>query len=131
MSHLCLWPRNTLEYDGCCSHTALNEGPSRGHDFADEQLEAQAAELQVKNHKKKLEASSVADKMRKERSPERYATLNRAKDATYRKKRLASKKHYCEICEIALKSPSALAMHKLSKRHIAKEAAHLSSSKLD
>lgn len=48
MVHICLWDRNTLENDGCCSHCTLNEGIHGDFDLSDEQREAQAIEKEKK-----------------------------------------------------------------------------------
>jgi hypothetical protein len=44
MGHICLWDRNTLEYDGCSSHCCLNEAILGDFDLSAEQLETQAIE---------------------------------------------------------------------------------------
>ena len=48
VSHICLWDRDTLEYDGLCSHSALNEGIRGDFNLIAEQLEAQAIEKEQK-----------------------------------------------------------------------------------
>lgn len=48
MVHLCSWGRDTLEYDGLCSHVALNEGIPGDFDMSPEELEANAAKKEKK-----------------------------------------------------------------------------------
>lgn len=61
MSHLCLWPRDTLGYLGLCSNTAFTEDLIVRDGFTPEQLAAQVAELDAVNTVKKCEASKIAD----------------------------------------------------------------------
>ncbi|KAI9878454.1 MAG: Aconitate hydratase mitochondrial [Pleopsidium flavum] len=45
MADICPWARDTLEYDGLCSHSALTELPAGDHSLSAEELEAQALEI--------------------------------------------------------------------------------------
>lgn len=40
MVHICQWARDTLEYDGLCSHNPLSELPAGDHSLSAEELEA-------------------------------------------------------------------------------------------
>lgn len=50
MAQICLWDRNTLPYEGCCSHGALYEPILGDFHLSAEQLEAQA----IKKEKKRI-----------------------------------------------------------------------------
>lgn len=142
-SYICPWSRDTLEYDGLCSHPALQEGPAGDHDFTPEQLEAQAAEILERQAKKGLERSNRSRKRRQEEDPETFYTAKNKKEARYHEnnpenskksrqnsvaKIKGTKKYYCEICDMAFGSPAHLASHNLTISHVSKAAAHHSST---
>ncbi len=54
MAHICLWDRNTLELDGCCTHCCLHEAISGDLESSSKELEAVATQ----RRQKRLEAMS-------------------------------------------------------------------------
>lgn len=55
MAYICLWDHNTLEYNGCCSHCALNEAIIGDFHLSAEELETQAIEKEQKRLAMKAE----------------------------------------------------------------------------
>jgi hypothetical protein len=146
MSHICHWPRDTLEFDGLCSHCALAEPVSGDFDLTSEQLEAQAAELKQRRSALQAVVNTNYQQNQMLNNREGYKARNRKKSATYVEKRsdkakashnnsLAkakdNKTYYCEICDLACGKKNDLARHEKSKSHIREAAAHHSSSQLD
>ena len=106
MSHICLWNREDLEYDGICSHCSLNEGVRGDFSLSPERLEAFAAERrenhQVKNrvrssdyHYKQmhfnrdeyLDDMAQRNKESIARDPEHHAAVRSANTAAHRVKK--------------------------------------------
>lgn len=48
MGHICFWDRTQLEYDGLCTHCALDEGVRGEFELSAEQLEVYAKEREEK-----------------------------------------------------------------------------------
>ncbi|KAL2359687.1 hypothetical protein RJZ56_007465 [Blastomyces dermatitidis] len=49
MGHICFWDREKLEYDGVCSHCALDEGIRGEFDLSPEEYEIYAKEREIKH----------------------------------------------------------------------------------
>lgn len=132
MGHICRWDRRTLEYDGLCSHSALNEGTHGDFDMTAEQLEAKAADQKEKfgilkvvnatNHHYKQMATNYDEYIgkaigRKMKSralhPEKDGIAEKA-----RKKRIRDeKRYYCDRCDHAFTRAKLLETHLNSPRH--------------
>jgi hypothetical protein len=137
-AHLCLWNRNTLEYDGCCSHYRLNEGISGDFKLSAQQLEAQAAQRQ-ENHRTSNKVSE--SKIRKSKTyycalckvskVSQYRLTEHNKTPSHLRKAAdladPNKPHKCTLCNVAYKKINHLNRHNSSDRHLAA----LSSSQLD
>jgi hypothetical protein len=135
MTHICLWDRNTLEYEGLCSHCSLNEGISGDFGLSAEALEALAAEKTVARcvravevhsnyHYKQMETNreGYLEKQREQqaalrtRSPERIN--NRLRN--WRKNTHESKRLFSETCKVAFESPRDQRNHNNTPGHLNK-----------
>jgi hypothetical protein len=139
MSECCPWSLDSFPYGGLCSHNALFEDVRGDFDLSADQLEAIAAEAKENTH------LYMADYHRteRERSAERVNAKQREADArrssklsTAQKQKIhkdkadrgkASTKYYCAPCGHNSSTPSKLAQHQKSKRHLNKVAAASSS----
>ncbi|TVY78123.1 eIF-2-alpha kinase activator gcn1, partial [Lachnellula suecica] len=136
MSHMCLWDRTTLEYEGLCSHCCLIEKIIGDFELSSEQLEAadaerkkirdaKAAEVSLNWHHKQMETNydAYAEKNRqrqadlRERSPERIRDRGRAQTQRY----YDEEKHYCKTCKVNCASSTALKIHNLTPSHLSVE----------
>lgn len=114
MPNLCPWPINDLGYDGCCSHTPLQECiPGEYDGLTPEQIAIKEAELDARRREseqlsqQKYRAKIRAnDWMRKRRN-----TTNRRTTA----RTVASKRFWCDLCSQGFQSQGALNIHKLAK----------------
>jgi hypothetical protein len=95
MSQICLWDRNTLEYDRCCSHCCLNETISGDFKLSAQQLEGQTAQRQ-----------------------ENHRTSNKASESKIRK----SKTYYCALCKASKVSQYRLTEHNKTPSPLRKAA---------
>lgn len=96
MPNLCPWSLDTVEYDGCCSHIALKEGP-RGpdQDLTLEQLTA-------------LEVARVAHNR-----TVRLAAVRRIEDNNR-----ATRRHVCNYCNVVFKSTTEENNHNITEKHL-------------
>ncbi|TKX20438.1 C2H2 type zinc finger domain-containing protein 10 [Elsinoe australis] len=101
----CLWPVDTLEYGGLCTHSAFIEPGCKRHDLTAEELEAAA---QVIKGRKLVAAAARGRRYRKRKAdvdPEFYANRWTA----------SVKKHAgeyrCETCNITFCSKEAMTKH--------------------
>lgn len=105
MSHLCLWDREKLPYEGLCSHNTFSEGPLSGHDLT----EAELLEKEAMYKKKKLE------------STHRYQAANpeKVKDTQKRvtKKAKDQKRYVCRVCKTIYGNNPDLQRHLETDRH--------------
>jgi hypothetical protein len=109
MPRLCPWPLGAIEYDGCCSHTCLNEKIEGAHEnLTPEQIDALDSERQLKNSRRDVVT----------RGPERTSI---AKKKT-RAKALATKKFSCDLCNIICSDSRELENHKRTQKHKLKAA---------
>jgi hypothetical protein len=67
MPHLCPWALDTIEYDGCCTHTSLSEGFKDIYEnLTSEEIEALETEKQLKNSRRDTAKRGKEDKARGE-----------------------------------------------------------------
>jgi hypothetical protein len=135
MGHICLWDRTELEYDGLCSHCALNEGVLGQFDMSAEELEEYAKEREAKRRLLKSQNNSswhykrMADDYdnyigQAHERVKRSRANNPERDKMYQAEQvaiaLAENKFYCEICDIAVGTSQSLREHKRTAKHLRK-----------
>jgi hypothetical protein len=132
MAHICLWDRDTLEYDGCCSHCSLNEGIRADFELSTEQLEAQAFQKKEirtgkqadrnsnyhhrqmeTNHAEYLEENLARVVKYQAKDPEKIRNMARDNRANHR----VNKTYSCELCKTACQSKSDLDIHLETRSH--------------
>lgn len=133
MAHMCHWARDTLEYDGLCSHNPLTEAPAGDHSLSPEELEAQAAEIfrrraeYYREYRQKARADNLEEYKAKVNSNRRaYIKRNPEPSKAAEKRCIAKavqeKKFYCAVCDHVFTRKPKLTAHLSGKRHAAKAA---------
>jgi hypothetical protein len=133
MGKMCKWSRDTLEYDGLCSHSASREAVAGDFDLSTEELEAKAAEILKRfkeyqhNHYIETKAKDPVNFLARKReiqadfyakNPGRNAkNLKSSKDNAVKEKR-----HYCAVCDFAFRTGQSLKDHLKRKIHLDKVA---------
>lgn len=129
----CPRPRDSFSYGGLCSHNALIKMVVGNFDLSDEQLEAIAAEIKEKN---RLYQANYYQHLRAQdpegltaRTREASARYNKnshdkalAKGRRYLVKAKASRKYYCDICELACTKLYEFERHNASRRRLSNVA---------
>ena len=129
MGDCCPWPRDLFSYGGLCGHNPLHEGLIGNLDLTAEQLEdvaARAKETERANKaqwhqtQKELDPQGFAARMklRVDRHRENNRPQIRERDLILKKKTWASKKYYCEPCDVSCTSDFALKQHTAMKTHL-------------
>ncbi|KAK9237170.1 hypothetical protein V1525DRAFT_388798 [Lipomyces kononenkoae] len=113
-SGLAPWNRESLEYDGLCSHIAFQERPNGDHNLSSEQLEAQAAEMLEKKRTRHIRRNKKFIK----NNPEAVKAIW----ARYHLKAIEEKRFYCKICDKAFDRSGHYNRHLRSQRHATKAA---------
>lgn len=136
MGHLCRWDRRMLEYDGCCSHCALNEGIPGDFTLSAEQLEALAAEKEQKRlvlkalnatnyHFKQMETNYDEYIGESSKRVARSRANNPGRDKMRQAERIQKAEEertfYCERCDIVYGTKQRLEKHEKTAKHIRKE----------
>lgn len=125
----CPWPRDSFSYGGLCSHNALLEMVAGDFDLSGEQLEVIAAEIKEKNrlyHVKYYQHLLAEDpegvKARMREADARYRVVSHdkslARGTRYSLKAKASRKYYCDVCELECTKKYDLERHHASRRHL-------------
>lgn len=115
------WPVETLEYSGCCTHSALHEavaGEIEG--LNSDQIALKQAEADVR---RKEQEKRSREKYYARRNAEDFEGWRRRKNASLKKsdaKIKASGNYRCRPCKFNFKSQFALNKHKSRPSHIAK-----------
>ncbi|PIA93668.1 hypothetical protein CB0940_03846 [Cercospora beticola] len=141
LSHICPWDRHSLEYNGLCSHSALDEGIRGDFDLTQEELEAlgetreaKRIKLKAENatnwHHKQMETNysdymdASVRRVQKSRklNPKMHADTQRARI----KRDIAAKKYWCDDCSIAFQSKQVYDDHMVSDKHERMLNKHLS-----
>jgi hypothetical protein len=129
MPHLCPWSLETMEYDGCCSHTALAEHIAGEADGLS--LE-QIAAKEVEKEQRRIEQRSATyydfkrlDFKGWQATRRRYAqNIDPVKRAAIAKKHKANmkttRKYACDICDVVFTNSNDLNVHKTTRKHIDK-----------
>lgn len=116
MHSLCRWPVATLEYDGCCSHSALSERvPGDTGNLTPEQIEA--AEKTRLEAARAYQATYYQDK--KKLNPEGWLAARRASESKYKNKVKDSGQIGCDSCNITFQSKKDQMLHEATPKHIA------------
>jgi len=131
---LCTWDRQSLEYDGCCTHCSLAEGVRGDRDrLSAEQLEAQAAEIALrhKDYHKEWRAQTRASDPETyaanavwhrtiwvEKNPEKVKEI----DKRCKSNAVKQKRHYCEVCDHSFTKKAKLTKHLKGPKHAARAA---------
>jgi hypothetical protein len=132
MSHLCLWDNTELEYDGCCSHSSLQD-PIRGNfDLSADELEAIHAERKRLDrqrhavisrnwHYKQME-TNYADYMdraveRTRRSMAKHPDRANANRILRKQKALNEETYACKRCNVNLKDAESWRHHLQTAKH--------------
>ena len=133
MVHICPWARDTLKYDGLCSHSALTKRPASNLSLSPAELEAQALESaqqlskNVRRCREKAKSKDPAEYKAKAIEHRKKFVDNHA-DATKEiekrsiAKAVEEKRHYCDICDHAFYKGAALKKHLAGPMHAAKAA---------
>ena len=107
----------SLDYDGCCSHTALAEQiPGETDSLTDEQIEAKEAERRQRCREQRA-AKHKATRLDFEAW---QATLRQMKPIKKRSRAKAksTRRFACDPCDVAFEDQSALNLHNTSKKHL-------------
>lgn len=125
MPKLLSWPIETLEYDGCCTHSAIHEviaGETEG--LSPEQIAVKEGQADIRRREQDKRAR---EKYYAKRNAEDFEYWRQRKNASIKKsdaKLRASQKYRCSPCNLNLKSQFALNRHKLRASHIQKTTGH-------
>lgn len=132
MAHICLWDEDTLEYDGLCSHSCLNERIIGDFNSTPEALEADALEREKKRlilknqnnsnyHYKQMETNYDEyigqSNLRVARSRAKNPGRDRKHQAERVKTALGNKSFHCELCNITFGTKQRLQKHEKSPKH--------------
>jgi rubrerythrin len=132
MGHICPWDRNTLEYDGLCSHPCLNEGIRGDFDMTAEQLEAQAIEREQKRLALKKENATNHHYRQMETNYDEYIgeagervaksrANNPGRDAKHQADRITKaldeKTFHCRRCDLSFGTKQRLSDHEQTPKH--------------
>ncbi|KAJ6282620.1 hypothetical protein J3E71DRAFT_240182 [Bipolaris maydis] len=125
----CQWELDAFTYDGVCGHIPLIELVPGDFDLTDEDREA--LEATAKANKRAYD-SAFYRRLRDE-EPERLKAINKKANAKYYRnphgkskakeqrrvdKAKSSKKHYCDVCELACVKVQDLEKHLKTPRHL-------------
>lgn len=122
------WDRGQLPYDGLCSHTPLNEGAIGQFDLTPEQRKAHAEELssrqkalKMKSYQKIKAADPIAFRARAAEVTRRLFKKNPERvKANFKRsvaKSVATKRHFCALCDHAYSTKDKLDAHLLTPSH--------------
>lgn len=132
LRHLYIWRRDTVEWKPLCSHLSLKEAIRGGFTLSKEELEAVAAiraaratelgNINSRKHRAKRRAADPEAYILKVRIDKRKWSENNQDKvnktaAKSQNKSRELRRFYCDTCEIALQSDSALKKHILTSSH--------------
>jgi len=135
---LCDWSRDSFEYDGLCSHSALVEGVSgKDEGLTGEALEAAETALHQRRQEAKKRYSQAETQRQNDFKLNDFAAFNAARRTYWlngnpelraaSKKRcytkaIDSKRFFCSICNVTTATSTDLKIHKATQKHINKAA---------
>ncbi|TVY33438.1 Aconitate hydratase, mitochondrial [Lachnellula subtilissima] len=128
LTAMCRWGRESLEYDGLCSHNPLGESPPGEFNLTPEELEATVAELSGRRNtavvRSRVKAKKKDPELYKERANtnrKNFTTSNpaavKAIDKRCKDKAKELKTHYCEICDESFTKKAKLTKHLAGPLH--------------
>lgn len=128
MVEMCRWGRDTLEYDGLCSHSPLIEIVPGDFSLSAEELEAQAAvflkrhQEYMHEHYTKTKAKDPVEFLARKAEIQRTFRENnpdkeKANGDRCRDNAVKEKKHYCAVCSFAFRTKTSLTNHLKRKVH--------------
>lgn len=135
MSHVCVWDRQTMEYDGLCSHCALNEGIRGNFEMTADELEAYAVEMEEKrlalkainatNHHFRQMAENYDEYIgeagvRVARSRANNPGRDKVRQADRITKATLAKTFHCVLCNIPCGTQQRLDNHLKTAKHLRK-----------
>jgi hypothetical protein len=135
MSQICLWDRNTLEYDGCCSHCCLREMVVGDFELSAEDLEAKDVESKQKRKIWKQTGNSNYHYKQMETNYDEYSTFHAEKRARLRAqdpeadnektnarsaRTKAAGTYPCQLCKLTFGTKQKFNKHFKSAKHLGK-----------
>lgn len=128
MPQMQLWSTDKFEYDGLCTHIALNEAIPGQHDLTPEEREAHAVEmaerqkeLKRKAYRKRKDADPIAYNLKAKEIQRRHYHKDPARASAITKKSFAKnleiKKYHCALCDMTFKDRPKLERHQQSQSH--------------
>lgn len=118
MPNLLSWDIESLDYDGCCTHTSLHEMiPGEEDGLSPEQV---ACKQEAAESRRKEQDKRARDKYYAQRNAEDFEGWRLRKNASLKKsdaKIKASGKYRCKPCGLTFKSQFALNKHKGRQSH--------------
>jgi len=127
----CPWSRKLFTYRGLCTHNSLIEIVNGKFDLSAAQLETLAAEAKERkrlwdreyHRNQRLTDVERVRALQREADARFYKTAKgKAKVERFSKNTKASRKYYCEVCQVACDRPNHLERHKTTPRHLKKVA---------
>ena len=127
------WARQTLPYNGLCTHNPLKELPAGDHDLSAEEFEAQAlemvqqqCELKRKSYERTKRDNPAKFKARQIKNRRTY--LDKHPDARMKAEKpsiseaVKEQRHYCVVCKHAFTKKEKLTKYLTGPKHAAKAA---------
>jgi hypothetical protein len=115
------WPIEALDYDGCCTHSALWEGMiDENEGLTSEQIALKEAEAVDRDRKLARRAERNYHARLRAKDPVAYERERRAKVRRQQALNKAKARFRCEPCDKNYQSVGALTIHKTRAEHIAK-----------
>jgi hypothetical protein len=104
MPHLCPWALDTIEYDGCYTHTSLSEGLKDIYEnLTSEEMEALETEKRLKHSRRDTAKRGKEDKARGE--------------ALRIDNNRAAEKYRCAFCDVKFGTGAGLGRHLTTQKH--------------
>lgn len=133
MVSLCPWDRNTLSYDGLCSHSPLIESFASDWGLSPEELETIRAEMErrraqaVRDHRERARAKDLDAYLSKARDQRAVFVANnpekvKAADKRTKEKARQEERFKCDTCDHPFKSNAHLQRHLRGPQHKRKVA---------
>lgn len=132
MAHICPWARDRLEYDGLCSHSALNELHAGDFSPSAKELEAQAFEIaqslndNIRRCRERAKNDNPAGYKANTNKTKRMSIENNPKKRrnpqTFYREGHKGKRHYSDVCKHAFTKKIYLTKHLTGSKHDVKAA---------
>jgi hypothetical protein len=120
MPKLLPWPIEELEYDGCCTHSALWEGIiDENKGLTPEQIVIKEAQEAIRDRKIARRAERNYHARLRKADPVAYKRNSRAKNKKQHDSTKAKARFHCDPCDKNYQSLGALRIHETRADHIA------------